>query len=254
MMYANSLNFTPLALGTVKLGRNAGVKYPAPFNLPSDQHAADLLALAADLGITTLDTAPAYGIAEERLGKLIADRNDRDRWTLCTKVGESFDPVTAESTFDFTASGVRASIERSLERLRTDRLDLVCIHSDGDDLDIFHHSDAVAALRELKAAGKIRAIGASTKTVEGGLWSAEHLDATMITVNAAEQAERVVAERAAEFGTAILVKKALASGHKTESPVDQLRAVLKTEGVTSVVVGTISLDHLRENARAMSPA
>lgn len=244
--------FTSLALGTVKLGRNTGVKYPTPFDLPSDEQAADLLALAAELAITTLDTAPAYGIAEERLGRLLSDRNDRDRWTLCTKVGESFDPETSISAFDFTAAGVRTSIERSLERLRTDRLDLVCIHSDGNDLDIFHRSDAVETLRELKASGKVLAIGASTKTIEGGLWSAEHLDATMITLNARELSERVVAERAAEVGTAVLVKKALASGHDTSSPVDQLRAVLGTKGVTSVVVGTISPDHLRENAKAMN--
>ncbi|HCO61668.1 MAG TPA: aldo/keto reductase, partial [Porticoccaceae bacterium] len=67
-----------LGLGTVKLGRNQGVKYPEDFNLPDDRQAVELLALARDHGINLLDTAPAYGISEERLGVLL--RNQRQHW------------------------------------------------------------------------------------------------------------------------------------------------------------------------------
>ncbi len=59
-----------LGLGTVKLGRNEGVKYPRPFDLPDDRSVVALLETAQSLGINLLDTAPAYGRSEERLGAL----------------------------------------------------------------------------------------------------------------------------------------------------------------------------------------
>ncbi len=82
------LRVSTLGLGTVKLGRNQGVKYPQPFELPSDQQALALLELAWDLGINLLDTAPAYGLSEERLGRLL--RQCRRDWVIVTKVGEVF--------------------------------------------------------------------------------------------------------------------------------------------------------------------
>ena len=60
-----------LGLGTVKLGRNQAVKYPEPFELPDDAQARRLIDRARDLGINLLDTAPAYGTSEERLGRLL---------------------------------------------------------------------------------------------------------------------------------------------------------------------------------------
>jgi len=76
-----------LGLGTVKIGRNQEVKYPISFPLPRDNDVSDLLATAKDLGINLLDTAPAYGSSEQRLGRLLRDRDD---WVICTKVGEEF--------------------------------------------------------------------------------------------------------------------------------------------------------------------
>ena len=57
-----------------------------------------LLDRARALGINLLDTAPAYGTSEARLGKLLA--GERADWILCTKVGESFDGRI--STHDFS--------------------------------------------------------------------------------------------------------------------------------------------------------
>ena len=65
------IEMSVLGLGTVKFGRNEGVKYPESFDIPDDAALADLLSIAKDLGINTLDTAPAYGTSEERLGGLL---------------------------------------------------------------------------------------------------------------------------------------------------------------------------------------
>ena len=76
-----------LGLGTVKFGRNQEVKYPGTFSLPEDKQITALLDQAKDLGINLLDTAPAYGSSEQKLGRLLKDRQD---WVICTKVGEEF--------------------------------------------------------------------------------------------------------------------------------------------------------------------
>ena len=81
---STGLRVSPLGLGTVKLGRNTGVKYPNQFALPSDGQARELLALARDLGINLIDTAPAYGTSETRLGPLL--QGQRQDWVVCTKV------------------------------------------------------------------------------------------------------------------------------------------------------------------------
>jgi aryl-alcohol dehydrogenase-like predicted oxidoreductase len=108
---------------------------------------------ALDRGINLIDTAPAYGSSEERLGQLLP--GPRERWVLCTKVGEEF--AAGKSQHDFSPAAVRESVERSLRRLRTHWLDLVLVHSDGNDLDLIAHSGALETLAELKRAGKLRA-------------------------------------------------------------------------------------------------
>ncbi len=154
---------SPLGLGTVKLGRNRAVKYPAAFDIPDDPAAADLLRLAQKLGVTLLDTAPAYGESEERLGRILGSCGGRDRWTIITKAGEEFDPATGESRYDFSPPAITASVERSLRRLRVNSVDCVLLHSDGRDEWILKESGAVDALARLKKKGLTRLIGISAK-------------------------------------------------------------------------------------------
>ena len=68
MLGNTGIEVSIISLGTVKFGRNQGVKYPKLFNLPTDAEIAALLHDAKQLGINLLDTAPAYGKSEERLG------------------------------------------------------------------------------------------------------------------------------------------------------------------------------------------
>lgn len=238
---------SPLGLGTVKLGRDQGVKYPNGFTIPDDASARTLLAQARELGINLLDTAPAYGVSEQRLGPLLRGR--RDDWVIVSKVGEEFE--NGQSHFDFSPQHARFSIERSLRRLETDHIDLVLVHSDGHDVDILQGGlyDALAAL---KREGKIRAFGLSGKTVEGGLLALQQGDCAMVTYNLAEQGERAVLDYAAQHHKAILVKKALASGHAClDAGQDPVRAsfelVFAHPGVSAAIVGTINPQHLAAN-------
>lgn len=242
----SGLQVSALGLGTVKFGRNQGVKYPSDFALPTDAAIQSLLREAQALGINLLDTAPAYGSAEQRLGELL---ENRQQWVLATKVGEEFE--NGQSRFDFSAAHVTASVERSLQRLRTDYLDLVLIHSDGNDLDILQRSDCVAALQRCREAGKVRAIGMSTKTEAGGIAAAQLLDVVMLTWNLAQQ-DHAAAQEAERLGKGVLVKKGLMSGHVQDPTRDlvteSLNLILREPALHSVIVGTLSPEHLRQNA------
>jgi aryl-alcohol dehydrogenase-like predicted oxidoreductase len=250
---STGINVSELGFGTVKLGRNQGVKYPDTFPIPEDSEAQGLLHLARDLGINLVDTAPAYGNSEERLGKLL--KGQRQHWIICSKSGEEF--VNGESQFHFSEEHTIYSVERSLRRLNTDYLDIVLIHSDGNDLDILQNTAALETLEKLKQQGKIRAIGMSTKTLEGGLLAAKHSDVVMVTYNLKEQQEREVLDYCQQHHKGVLVKKALCSGHLPASLIDgdpvaaSLQFVLKHGGVSSAIVGTISPQNLRHNAASL---
>lgn len=243
------LSVSPLGLGTVKLGRNQKVNYPSAFDLPEDDQVKRLLDLAWELGINLLDTAPAYGTSEERLGKLMA--GSRHDWVISTKVGEEF--ADGESCFDFTPAQVRLSIERSLRRLRRDYIDMVLVHSDGNDSAIIERYEIFDVLAELKRAGWLRAFGMSTKTLEGGLLTAQHADLVMVTYNLSHRAEEAVIDECLRLNKGIMVKKALASGHlcnddATDDPVQtSMNFVFAHPGVSSAIVGTINPQHLRDN-------
>lgn len=238
-----------LGLGTVKFGRNQEVKYPDAFSLPTDEEISKLLSRAKDLGINLLDTAPAYGNSEQRLGELLTDRQD---WIICTKVGEEF--ADGKSFFDFSAAHTRHSIERSLRDLKTDYLDIVLIHSDGNDTHIIESTDCLATLMELKKKGLIRAIGMSTKTIAGGIRATELTDVVMVTYNPSNTDDAEVIERARILNKGVLIKKALNSGHDCSdgksTAENNLKFVLSHDGVSSAIIGTINIEHMQANVMA----
>ncbi len=236
-----------IGLGTAKFGRNVGMKYPASFTLPTDSDMAELLARAAELGINLIDTAPAYGTSEERLGQWLKTQK-REDWVICTKAGEEF--INGESHFDFSPQAIVQSIERSLKRLHTDYLDIVLVHSSGEDERIIEKDQVFKTLAMLKQAGKIGAYGMSTKTAAGGLLAVDLADVVMVTLNPTYSEDRDVIAHAQKQQKGILIKKAFASGHVCSSIKDNMRFIFSEPGVTSVIVGTINKDHLQENVEA----
>lgn len=246
----SGLKVSALGLGTVKLGRNQAVKYPHSFELPNEAAAAALLDQARELGINLIDTAPAYGDSEQRLGKLLAGQ--RQHWLLCTKVGEEFE--VGRSRFDFSPAHTRASVIRSLQRLATDVLDIVLVHSDGNDMEIIEQSGTLEALAQLKQEGLIRAFGISAKTVTGGIAAAEICDVVMLTYNLEQRAERSVLDACEHLGTGTLIKKPLASGHLDPASQDPVQAsmdlVFGHPATGAAVMGTIDLGHLEANVLA----
>ena len=133
---------------------------PAP-----ETEAVALIRRSLALGLNYLDTAPMYGVgeSEKRYGQALAGV-PRGDYALSTKVGRVLRPDPAAPTrlawsFDFSRAGALEAFESSLERLGIDRVDILFVH-DPD----AHYRDAVSeafpVLRELRAKGRVRAIGA----------------------------------------------------------------------------------------------
>ena len=239
----SGINVSCLGLGTVKFGRNHQVRYPEKFSLPSLGELEGILNRTRELGINFLDTAPAYGDSEEKIGHVLRGRSD---WIICTKVGEDF--ANGQSSFNFSGSHAQKSIQRSLKNLKTDYLDIVLVHSNGDDETIIDNTDCLETLARLKEKGIIRAYGMSTKTIQGGIRATDLTDVVMVTLNPSNKDDLPVIKNAVSKNKGVLVKKALNSGHLSEYSLEKnLNFVLSTSGVTSIVVGTINQEHLAVN-------
>ncbi len=255
---STDLFVSPLGLGTVKFGRNESVKYPTSFELPDDKTICQLFETAQSAGMNVLDTAPSYGHSEVRIGKLLQQRKD---CVLCSKVGEQF--IDGQSHFDFSASAITASIETSLRRLKTDYLDIIWVHSNGDDLEIIEHDGVFESLATLKSKGYIRAYGMSSKTIGGGLASIAQADGVMVTYHPLQTQEQVVIETAAENNKGVFIKKGLVSGHldklattaltiTSQDPIQQCMDFIWQQpavgsAVSCLIVGTINPAHLKHD-------
>ena len=230
---STGLKVSCLGLGTVKFGRNTGVKYPESFSLPDDQALEALLSTAKNLGINYL---------EARLGKLI--QPNRQDWVISTKVGEYFS--NGKSHYDFTESTSIASVELSLKRFGTDQLDIVFVHSNGDDQEIIQSSPVLECLSRLRDKGWIRAIGFSGKDAAASSLAIDLVDVFMVTLNQSDTSQASLLKSCKQQGKGVVIKKALASGHAS-SPNAALKFAIDYEGVSSVIVGTINPNHLAQN-------
>ncbi|MGW6276960.1 aldo/keto reductase [Kribbella sp. NPDC055071] len=149
----------------------------------TDEDAIAVVDHAVDQGIRYLDTAPLYGhgLAEMRVGRAVA-KVDRENLIVSTKVGRLLredaprdetqyhdgvpfyrDVPPVGPVWDFSYDGIRRSVEESLERTGLDRFDVLLLH-DPDQHLAEAASTGYAALRDLRAAGLVRAIGAGMNT------------------------------------------------------------------------------------------
>ncbi|MGW1992832.1 aldo/keto reductase [Embleya sp. NPDC001921] len=169
-METNRIGDTRVVATSIGLGAAAfGNLYTA--GNAAQAHASVEAAWAA--GIRCFDTAPHYGVglSETRLGAALRG-HPRDAYTLSTKVGrllvdDPAAPTAAEGfvdtprrrrVLDYSADGVRRSLEASLERLGLDRIDIALVHDPDEHWEQAAH-EAVPALAALRDQGVVGAIG-----------------------------------------------------------------------------------------------
>jgi aryl-alcohol dehydrogenase-like predicted oxidoreductase len=235
-----------------------------------------LLNSALDAGLNVIDTAECYEGSEELIGKAVAHR--RDQFYLFTKCGHP----RGVGSEDWSPDSILESIERSLRRLQTDRLDLIQLHSCSEA--VLKKGDAIAALQTARERGYTRYIGysgdsrAARFAVESGAF-----DTLQTSINIADQeALELTIPLAREKNMGVIAKRPIAnaawkSGHK---PIDSyqhtywdrlrkldyefiggrplehsishaLRFTLTVPGVHTAIVGTTKPERWQENAKLL---
>ena len=151
-----------IGLGTWQLGTRWG----DPFNHPE---ALKILETADKNGITFIDTADVYngGKSEETIGEYISQHPDR--FFVTTKCGRRLNPHTAEM---YTPEAVSGFIDGSLNRMKTERLDLVLLHCPPSS--VYRRDDIFGELEKQKKNGKIADYGVSIEKAEEGIQAMEY--------------------------------------------------------------------------------
>jgi aryl-alcohol dehydrogenase-like predicted oxidoreductase len=235
----------------------------------------DLLSEALNQGLNVIDTAECYRGSEELIGEAVSTR--RDDFYLFTKCGHR-DNYTQDA---WSKSDISKSIDRSLKRLRTDRVDLLQLHSCSEQ--ILRQGDVIEALQEAKQAGKTHYIGYSGDSTDA-LYaiSTGAFDSLQTSLNIADQeAIELTIPLAVEKQMGIIAKRPIANAAwKTSSkPGDPylvpywerlqrlhydfingtgdsfskaLRFTLSVPGVNVAIVGTTKPGRWKENAEMLA--
>lgn len=147
----------PIGLGTNAVGGHN--IYP---NL-DEQAGKELVRTAIESGVTLLDSAFMYGPgrSEELIGEVVKEMGRRQDVVLATKIGPKF--IDGKMVMENSAGFLRDEVDKALQRLQTDYIDLLYIHYPDENTP---KDEAVGVLKELKDAGKIRAIGLSNFSPE----------------------------------------------------------------------------------------
>ena len=169
------------------------------------RRAAQVLNLLLDAGVNLIDTAASYPGSEEFLGEFFAPR--RDQYVLVSKCGNADDGGLPP----WSGQAIAHSVDRSLRRLRTDRIDVMLLHTCG--LDVLQKGEALGALVEARQAGKIRFAGYSGDNDAAG-WAAAHPDVAVVetSLNIVDQINiDTVLPVAREHNVGVIAKRPVAN-------------------------------------------
>jgi aryl-alcohol dehydrogenase-like predicted oxidoreductase len=249
----------------------------------TDEDAGRLLNAVLDGGINLIDTSPDYGRSEELIGTYLGHR--RDEYFLASKCGcpvETPADTPPPYPHDYSRQNVRAAVERSLRRLRTDRLDLVQVHM-SPSVATLEENGTIEELNDLRAEGKVRFIGMSgiLPNLPGHI-AMNVFDAFQIPYSAVQRDHENLITEAVDKGAGTLIRGGAARGAASEEknwtvgPLTQdpgvgqrnwatsgvedlineagigrqefiLRFTLSHPGLSTTIVGTANPAHLANN-------
>lgn len=254
--------FGATGLAVPLLGLGAG---PVGDGSLPERDAERLLNGALDLGLTFVDTAPGYGLSEDRIGRHLAHR--RSEFVLSTKLGYGVPGVP-----DWTGECVACGVDQALSRLRTEVLDVAHLHS--CPLETLLGSGVVEALLDAVRAGKVR-VAAYSGENEALEWavSSGAFGSVQCSVNVCDQRSLAVT---ASRGLGVVAKRPLANApwnpaaaHPDDAAAAAYRsrwAALRLDdlglpptelairfaafapGVSTAIVGSRRLEHLAESS------
>ncbi len=255
------LKVSPLGFGAGPVG-DAGL---------SEEAAGALLQGVLDAGITFIDTAPSYGLSEERIGRHLQGR--RAQFVLSTKCGYGVPGVE-----DWTGPCITQGIELALRRLRTDVIDVMHLHS--CPVDVLERPGVVEALSRAVEQGKIRVAAYSgdnaplMHALNMGRFGAVQVSVNLFDQRAMEGGVAMARER----GVGVIAKRPLGNApwrfstrpeaHDVALYWDRMRQMALdphdldwgelalrfasfVPGVATCIVGTTRVENLLRNVRAL---
>jgi aryl-alcohol dehydrogenase-like predicted oxidoreductase len=230
-----------------------------------------------DNGITFVDTANDYGRSEEYIGRFLSHR--RDDFVLATKCGCTVarrNESTDDTPHVWTKENLFRGLHESLARMRTDYVDVMQLHNPS--VEQCENGDLVAALQEMKEQGKVRWIGVSATQphletyISWGVF-----DSFQIPYSALEREHEELIQAASDSGAGVIVRGGVARGEPgaglgkkdrwarweaagLDDLLDEgetrtgflLRFTNAHPGMNTNIVGTMNVDHLKENIAAAS--
>jgi aryl-alcohol dehydrogenase-like predicted oxidoreductase len=258
------LEVTRLAFGGARIG----------FEDVTDDQVDALLNGLLDNGVTFLDTAACYDDSEELIGKFVSHR--REEYVLASKCGHVAGDATGEP---WTADTINHSIDRSLRLLKTDRIDLMQLHSCS--AEVLKKGEAVEAVQRAQEAGKVRYLSYSGDGDNALHAIGMGIFATLQTsFNVVDQKARLaVLPAAVEAGMGIVAKRPIANGAlgKAASPYSYadaywdrsramtvpdgapkdgielaLRFTLSHDAIDTAIVGTTKLANAQANIASLA--
>ena len=262
MLGKTGMNVTVLGYGSAEIGYR-GVP---------EETVERLINGALDAGLNVIDTAECYVDSEEKIGKVVSQR--RSEYFLFTKCGHDKDGD------HWNPQKMAEQVDRSLKRLRTDRVDLLQLHSCSEEQ--LRQGDVIDVVKQARDAGKTRFIGysgdskAALYAVQSGIF-----DTLQISVSIADQeALDLVLPAAKAKGMGVIAKRPIANAvwKETSKPAEYyqpywerlhqlnydflqtnsgqdiataLRFTLSAEGVHTAIVGTTKPDRWKQNAELL---
>ncbi|WP_166820052.1 aldo/keto reductase [Thalassoroseus pseudoceratinae] len=264
-------------LQVTRLGYGSmGIRGPKTWGVRvvDDAGADAILNAVLDAGINFIDTSPDYGLSEERIGRFIGSR--RNEYYLATKCGCA--PVQREDHLEidhiWKPEIVQRNLETSLERLRTDHVDLLQFH--GGDAETLQREGLIDLLSDFRDQGLVRYIGVSSSLPHlPDLIDLGVFDTFQIPYSALAPEHSVLMTRAAATGAGVIVRGGLAKGGPdaeiqrpalndvwNQARLDELlsegasraelilRYTLSHPACHTTIVGTCNPEHLAENVAA----
>ena len=237
-----------------------------------EEQAEQILHAVLDSGINFIDTANDYGRSEEFIGKFLNSR--RSEFYLATKCGCTVvhkDENTDDTPHVWTRENLFRGLHESLERMKTDYVDIMQLHNPS--VEQTEQGDLVAVLQEMKAQGKVRWIGCSSTHPHIESYIASGVfDVFQIPYSALERQHEEAITLAAEAGAGTIIRGGVARGEPgaglgnqdrwaafEKANLDELRSegesrtafllrfTLSHPGMSTTIVGTLIPSHLEEN-------
>ncbi len=270
MLGKTGLQVTQLGYGSM------GLRGPKTWGVRvvDEPSAEAFLHAVLDAGINFIDTAPDYGIAEERIGRYLASR--RDEYYLATKCGCVYTQHEDHLEIDhqWNADVIRGNLETSLQRMRTDYVDLLQFH--GGDSETLQREGLIELLEGFRQQGLVRFIGVSSKLPNlTGLIELGVFDTFQIPYSCLDPQHSPAMQQAADSGAGVIVRGGIAQGGPDaeiqrpalnqvwqQARLDELlpegltraefllRCTLSHPACQTTIVGTCNVEHLRENVAA----